>query len=89
MTGHKLTGRWEYANLPSLSYNFLKDGNGFYLFYDAKKDFTYTAKDGEVKIHFNGDFRPNTFKYIVEGDVLLIEDSFGNLVKYKKSKEMK
>lgn len=87
MTGHKLLGRWEYERLPSLSYNFLPSGVGFYTFGDAKKEFEYTVTDSEIKIHFIGDFMPSVFKYSIAEDTLLIDDSFGNTVKYKKQGE--
>ena len=28
---------------------------------------------------------PNTFKYAIEDDIILIEDSFGSLVKYRRN----
>ena len=69
------------------TYNFLTDGKGFYSFFDAKKEFTYTDNSESVTIHYVGDFMPSTFKYTTTEDVLLIEDSFGKAVKYKRNKE--
>ena len=79
-----LIGCWESAQLSFCSYNFLPDGEGFYSFGMGKKGFTYTDNGESVTIHFNGDFMPSIFKYTIEEDVLLIEDSFGTPVKYKK-----
>ena len=84
---NKLIGCWVSAELSFCAYNFLSDGKGFYSFFDAKKEFTYTDNGDSVTIHFSGDLMPSTFKYTVEDDVLFIEDSFGTLVKYKRNKE--
>ena len=54
---------------------------------EAKKEFTYRDNGDSVIIHFSGDLMPSTFKYTATEDVLLIEDSFGTLVRYKRNKE--
>ena len=84
---YKLIGCWVSAELSFCAYNFLSDGKGFYSFFDAKKEFTYTDNGDNVIIHFSGDLISSTFKYTIEDDILLIEDSFGALVKYKRNKE--
>ena len=84
---NKLIGCWVSAEMSFCTYNFLPDGKGFYSFFDAKKEFTYTDNGDNVIIHFSGDLMKSTFKYTIEEDVLLIEDSFGVLVKYKRNKE--
>ena len=84
---NKLIGCWVSAELSFCAYNFLSEGKGFYSFGDAKKDFIYTYTSESVTIHYVGDFMPSTFKYTATEDVLLIEDSFGTLVKYKRNEE--
>jgi len=82
-----ILGCWASDSLSFCSYNFLPDGAGFYSFCNAKKEFTYTANRESVTIHYIGDSFPSTFKYTVEDNILMIEDSFGNLIKYIKQGE--
>lgn len=84
---NKLIGCWVSAELSFCAYNFLHDGKGFYSFFDAKKEFTYTDNGDSVIIHFSGDLMQSTFKYSICENILSIEDSFGNLVRYKRNKE--
>ena len=81
---NKLIGCWVSAEMSFCTYNFLTDGKGFYSFGDAKKDFIYTYTSESVTIHYVGDFIPSTFKYSICENILSIEDSFGNLVRYKR-----
>ena len=84
---NKLIGCWVSAEMSFCTYNFLSEGKGFYSFGDAKKDFIYTYTSESVTIHYVGDFMPSTFKYSICENILSIEDSFGNLVRYnRKSK---
>ena len=84
---NKLIGCWVSAELSFCAYNFLSDGKGFYSFFDAKKEFTYRDNGDSVIIHFSGDLMSSTFKYSICKNILSIEDSFGNLVRYKRNKE--
>ena len=84
---NKLIGCWVSAELSFCAYNFLHDGKGFYSFFEAKKEFTYTDNGDSVIIHFSGDLMPSTFKYYICENILSIEDCFGNLVRYKRNKE--
>ena len=84
---NKLIGCWVSVELSFCAYNFLHDGKGFYSFFDAKKEFTYTDNGDSVIIHFSGDLMQSTFKYSICENILSIEDSFGNLVRYKRNKE--
>ena len=84
---NKLIGCWVSAELSFCAYNFLHDGKGFYSFFDAKKEFTYTDNGDSVIIHFSGDLMQSTFKYSICENILSIEDSFGNLMRYKRNKE--
>ena len=82
--GLEICGRWEAVGFSCFTYNFLPDGKGFYSFFDAKKEFTYTDNSESVTIHYVGDFMPSTFTYSICENILSIEDSFGNLVRYKR-----
>ena len=84
--GVKLIGKWNFPSLPC-SYNFLPDGSGYYSFMGGKKEFSYMDNSDSVTIHFTGDALPNTFKYVIKEDILSIQDSFGDYVKYKKAQE--
>lgn len=84
---NKIIGRWVSVEMPFCAYNFMSDRKGFYSFFDAQKEFTYTDNGDSVTLHFSGDLMPSTFKYTTTEDVLLIEDSFGKVVKYKRNKE--
>ena len=83
---NKLIGCWVSAELSFCAYNFLHDGKGFYSFFEAKKEFTYTDNGDSVIIHFSGDLMQSTFKYSICENILSIEDSFGNFVRYKRNK---
>ena len=83
---NKLIGCWVSAELSFCAYNFLHDRKGFYSFFDAKKEFTYRDNGDSVIIHFSGDLMQSTFKYSICENILSIEDSFGNLVRYKRNK---
>ena len=85
--GNIIIGCWISVELSFCAYNFLQGGKGFYSFFDAKKEFSYTDNGDSVTIHFTGDLMPSTFKYAATEDMLLIEDSFGKIVKYKRNKE--
>ena len=84
---NKLIGCWVSAELSFCAYNFLHNRKGFYSFFDAKKEFTYRDNGDSVIIHFSGDLMQSTFKYSICENILSIEDSFGNLVRYKRNKE--
>ena len=85
---NKLIGCWVSAELSFCAYYFLHDGKGFYSFFESKKEFTYTDNGDSVIIHFSGDLMSSTFKYTATEDVLLIEDSFGTHVKYRRNEEV-
>lgn len=82
-----LIGRWVSVDLPVFAYNFLQDGVGYYSLSDGKKDFKYKDIGGAVIIHYLTDTFPSTFEYRIEGDLLVIKDSFGNDVKYERYTE--
>ena len=55
---------------------------------DVKKAFKYNVDDTSVVIYYPGDAVALNLRYETDEDILSIEDSFVNLVKYKKCKGM-
>lgn len=67
-----IVGDWEYKD-GGYTYHFNEDGTGTYM--DTMK-FTYTEKDGAVKITYDG--MDNSLEGTWKDDVLNIKDSFGS-----------
>lgn len=84
MDNKSLIGKWVSVDLPCFAYNFLGGGKGYYSLGDAKKEFSYVASDISVTIHYTGDMLPASYEYFIEENVLSIQDSFGNYIKYKR-----
>ena len=84
MSAERLIGTWVAVGFPSFAYNFTSVDEGYYSMAGAKKEFKYNADDTTVDIYYPGDVSALHFKYQINQDVLSIEDSFGNLIDYKK-----
>ena len=80
-----VVGTWEYKDMDA-AYIFNEDGTGAYRFYGAEMPFTYTDDGESVSILFTGNTSPNVFAYSISGKTLSIEDSFGEIVEYQKTK---
>lgn len=80
-----ICGIWKYEDFAGCGYTFLPDGNGSYTFCGAAQPFQYWDEGDTVKIQYPNSFAPNIFRYRIEQDLLLIEDSFGNEVQYRKA----
>lgn len=78
-----LVGSWKSDSFEAI-YTFNDDGTGEYDFYGDKKPFTYTDNGDSVEIKYETDTVSSVFKYVIEDDVLNIEDSFGEMYKYTK-----
>ena len=78
----KLIGSWESSIFRGAVYNFCEHGKGSYGFLGASKEFEYTDNGASVTIHFIGDFASSEFAYQIEGNKLLISDSFGSVNTY-------
>ncbi|MBQ7974991.1 MAG: hypothetical protein IJ300_04820 [Clostridia bacterium] len=87
MSIEKLIGTWVAVGFPGLAYNFVSINEGYYSVANAKKEFKYNADNTKIVIYYPGEVSALTFQYEIKEDILLIEDSFGNFVKYKKVKE--
>ena len=48
--------------------------------------FTYTDDGESVSILYDGNTDANVFAYTISGKTLCIEDSFGEIVEYQKTK---
>ncbi|MBR3116561.1 MAG: hypothetical protein IKF36_01645 [Bacilli bacterium] len=85
-----LEGQWNYYDESSkkenkdIYYTFNGDNTGSYTFYSDKKKFTYEDKGNKVKISYENTTIPNEFEYVIEDDMLIIKDSVGSDVKYKR-----
>ena len=81
-----IVGSWEYTGVSSSSYvyTFNEDKTGAYTVYGSEMPFTYEDNGKEITILYNGNTISNTFEYRIEGDKLIIKDSFGDDVEYKR-----
>ena len=78
-----LVGKWEYDG-GGYVYTFNSDGTGSYSYGSASMDFTYEDKGTEVSILYTGNTMASSYQYKIEDNVLIIKDSIGNDVKYKR-----
>ncbi|MBQ1451688.1 MAG: hypothetical protein IIZ22_03390 [Clostridia bacterium] len=78
-----LIGSWTYP-VGDYTYTFNKDGTGSYSAGSTVMEFTYTDKGTSVEILYTGNTVANEFKYTIKGNVLSIEDSFGEKIEYIK-----
>ena len=85
----RVVGTWEYKDDGiSAVYVLKEDGTGSYniIVSDANsfKNLTYETKDGKLLITFEDDTDVFELKYKVTKDALIITDSLGEDLKYKK-----
>lgn len=85
-TQKSILGTWEYKGMDC-AYVFNADGTGAYRYYGADMPFTYTDDGSTVSVLFTGNTAPNVLKYTIKGKTLSIEDSFGSIVEYEKTKD--
>ena len=79
----KIIGSWEYET-GGYTYTFNDDGTGSYAVGENKMEFTYKDNGKAVEILYTGNTDASTYEYKIDGDMLIIKDSLGNDVKYKK-----
>lgn len=80
-----IIGSWECVDYKGAIYTFNADGTGSYTFEGSVMAFTYTDNGNEVELKYENATVPSTHKYTIKADFLLIEDSFGSTVTYKKT----
>ena len=73
-----LVGQWAYST--SFVYTFNEDKTGDY----SGKKFTYEDNGTEISITYEGNTSPLVLKYRIEGNKLIVTDSFGKDVEYVK-----
>ena len=79
-----IVGKWVYESADNMYYTFNEDGTGSYFFVGGEMKFTYEDDGDAVTIKYENSTEPSIYKYTIEKDVLSIEDSFGEIVKYVK-----
>ena len=73
-----IVGSWKYGTTDSFVYTFNEDGTGSY----AGKSFKYEDKGDKLSIIYDGDTAGADYGYRIEGNKLIIKDSFDNDVEY-------
>lgn len=81
-----LVGSWDYSELSGMVYNFNADGTGTYDIFGEVLEFTYEADGSTLKIALADDDvdEPTKLEYEIDGDTLIVKDSGGNAVVYKR-----
>lgn len=78
-----IIGTWKYDGAMDCAYVFQANGQGAYRYYGVDIPFTYTDDGTAVSIQYENSAAPLVLKYTINGDILSIEDSFGEMVTYK------
>lgn len=76
-----IIGSWNHSGYV---YTFNEDKTGSYEAFGRIMEFTYEDDGNQVRILYKGNTVPGTYEYKVDGDKLIIKDSFGSDVIYKK-----
>jgi len=76
-----IIGSWEHSGYV---YKFNEDKTGSYTAYGSEMKFTYEDDGKQVKVLYNGNTIPGTYEYRIDGNKLIIKDSFGNDLEYVK-----
>ena len=74
-----LVGKWGYS---SFVYTFNEDKTGTYDAAGTLMKFTYEDKGTSVSILYEGNTAPLELNYRIEGNKLIVTDSFGSDVEY-------
>ena len=82
-----IVGTWKYQGTMDCAYVFRDDGTGTYQYSGTDIPFTYTDDGNCVSILFEGSTAANQMEYSIHGEILSIEDSFGEIVEYKLSQK--
>ena len=77
----EIVGTWDSSGF---SYTFNDDKTGSYSTGDTELTFTYEDDGENITIVVDGGSNSSKYKYTVDGQELVFEDSFGNAVKYYK-----
>ena len=74
-----IIGSWEHSGYV---YTLNEDKTGSYTAYGSEMKFTYEDDGKQVKILYNGNTIPGTYEYRIDGNKLIIKDSFGSDIEY-------
>lgn len=74
-----LVGKWAYG---SYVYEFKEDKTGTYDVSGSMMNFTYEDKGTKISFLYTGNTVPMELEYRIEGNKLIIKDSFGKDVEY-------
>ncbi|MBR6532788.1 hypothetical protein IKT64_03445 [Candidatus Saccharibacteria bacterium] len=79
----KLIGKWLYE-YGTWGYNFIDDDDGEYSVGEYSQKFTYKDNGDSVTIRYEGSDVDMTLNYRIEGDKLIVTDSFGSDTVYNR-----
>ena len=81
-----LVGSWDYSELSGMVYTSNADGTGTYDIFGEVLDFTYEADGSTLKIALADDDvdEPTKLEYKIDSDTLIVKDSAGNDIVYKR-----
>ena len=74
-----IVGSWEH---DSYVYTFKDDNTGSYVALGTKYEFTYEDSGTSISMLYTGNTAPLVLEYKIEGNKLIIKDSFGSDVEY-------
>ena len=74
-----LVGSWDHSGYV---YTFNSDKTGNYDALGRKSEFTYEDDGEKITILYTGNTVASTYEYKIEGDKLIIKDSFGADIEY-------
>lgn len=78
-----IVGKWQ-SELGGYTYDFKNDGTGTYNMFGSETQFTYTDNGTSFAIKYAGSDYEMTLEYRIEGNKLIVKDSFGKDTNYIK-----
>ena len=79
-----IIGSWKNDTGYGFIYTFDSDNTGSYTAFGNKMNFTYEDDGTKVTILYRGNTTPSTYEYRIDGNKLIIKDSFGEDMEYVK-----
>lgn len=77
-----LVGSWQHSS--GYTYTFNADKTGTYSIDGRFMEFTYEDKGDKVSILYYGNTKASEYEYKIDGNKLIIKDTFGSDVEYKR-----
>ena len=78
---NSIVGSWKHGEY---TYTFKEDKTGNYAVGNNKMEFTYEDDGKKVSILYKGNTTASSYEYNIDGNKLIIKDSFGQDVEYTK-----